>query len=263
MTPESEPAAKLELILRDVLSEIFQGRSFHHDGAILSPQRAFAGDGFLPLFAARAAKRFKTLHGSGIKLNRCLSCGLDRPQESGCNQPCPMKQGIRVLNFPFSFALSSDGLLGTTVKLSPYRPALMVALFMIQDVAIEVLQMSKDPRMIAVTSLINDLALEISPLIQAAQQQISAPPNPEPEVPQAARLLPQPSATKPPPIPTASGPKAPSPAPSVPAQPPPRPEPKPERSDLDFNLSLEPETGLDPLIPDFEALIQGLDPSPR
>lgn len=255
MTPESATRVRSELILRDVLSEIFQGRSFQHEGAVLSPQRAFSGDGFLPLFAARAAKRFRTLHGNGIRLNRCLSCGLDRPQESGCGEPCPLKQGIRVLGFPFNFELSPDGLLGVKVTFTPYRPALMVALFMIQDVAIEVLQLSKNPRMIPVTTLFNDLAAEIAPLFQPAPEVVA----PQPPVAERRIAAAQTSGTLPlDPVP---------PRDETPAGVEPRREPAAETlrsqdvTEISFDLDAIAEP--DPLLHDFEAMLHSLEQSPR
>lgn len=174
-TPSDLPTNAL--LLRAALADIFRGRSFCIEGAVLTPQQAFDPKGFLPLFVARAARRFKGLYGEGIKLSRCIACGLERPLETCDGSSCPLKRGERRLRFPFRFLLlqQPDILLGTIVEMAPHRNGLFVAMFLIQDVAMEMLQQSADKRMISVAPLLPDLVAEISPLVVALREQESVP----------------------------------------------------------------------------------------
>lgn len=175
-TEETSESINADL-LKAVMGEIFRGRSFHLEQAVLTPQQAFDTKGFLPLFAARAHKRFATLHGEGIKVSRCISCGLDRPIENVCDQTCPLKRGERVLRFPFTFELMAppEALLGATVRMAPHRNSLYLALFFIQDVAMEMLQMAQSPRMISVAPLLQDLVSELEPIVSQIQPAQAAP----------------------------------------------------------------------------------------
>ncbi len=160
------------------MAHLYSGRRFSVQEEAVSAAQAFSDQGFLPLFAARATRRFRIVHPEGVGLERCLRCGAAAsPVKRVCHSPCPLKTGEHRITKLFGIDLRSgevgSHLLPVRLQLAPYRAQLFLAMIFVMDAAQDAVLKSPNPRLIALDDMVEDLAHMLEPQLQSDSPKMS------------------------------------------------------------------------------------------